>query len=81
MDVERPVIDDTLVRRMVATQFPQWADLPVRSAVVGGWDNRSFHLGEHMIVRLASAADYSDAFGDRRASEWLSVEVVCLPMD
>ncbi len=23
MDVEQPVIDDTLVRRMVATQFPQ----------------------------------------------------------
>ena len=59
MDVEQPVIDDALVRRMVATQFPQWADLPVRSAAVGGWDNRSFRLGEHMIVRLPSAADYS----------------------
>src|SRR5882762_1797459 len=59
MDVKQPVIDDTLVRRMVAAQFPQWADLPVRSAAVGGWDNRSFHLGEHMIVRLPSAADYS----------------------
>ena len=59
MDLEQPVIDDTLVRRMVAAQFPQWADLPVRSAAVGGWDNRSFRLGEHMIVRLSSAADYS----------------------
>src|SRR5882762_5317522 len=59
MDVEHPVIDDTLVRRMVAVQFPQWADLPVRSAAADGWDNRSFHLGEHMIVRLPSAADYS----------------------
>jgi hypothetical protein len=26
MDVEQPVIDATLVRRMVATQFPRWAD-------------------------------------------------------
>ena len=51
MDVEQPVIDDTLVRRMVAAQFPQWADLPVRSAAVGGWDNKTFHLGEHMIAR------------------------------
>jgi aminoglycoside phosphotransferase (APT) family kinase protein len=59
MDVKQPVIDDTLVRRMVAAQFPQWADLPVRSAAVGGWDNRSFHLGEHMMVRLPSAANYS----------------------
>ena len=29
MDVEHTVIDDMLVRRMVAAQFPQWADLPV----------------------------------------------------
>jgi len=36
MDFEQPVIDDALVRRMVAAQFPQWADLPVRSAAVGG---------------------------------------------
>ena len=59
MDVEQPVIDATLVRRMVATQFPRWADLPVRPAAAGGWDNRIFHLGEHMIVRLPSAAAYS----------------------
>jgi aminoglycoside phosphotransferase (APT) family kinase protein len=59
MDVEQPVIDDTLVRRMVAAQFPQWADLPVRSVALRGWDNKTFHLGEHMIVRLSSAADYS----------------------
>src|SRR5437667_6787623 len=59
MNVEQPVIDATLVHRMVATQFPRWADLPVRAAAVRGWDNRTFHLGEHMIVRLPSAAAYS----------------------
>ena len=59
MDVVRPIIDDTLVRRMVAAQFPQWADLPVRAASFGGWDNKTFLLGEHMIVRLPSAAGYS----------------------
>jgi aminoglycoside phosphotransferase (APT) family kinase protein len=59
MDITRPVIDDTLVRRLVTTQFPQWAHLPVRSIEASGWDNRIFHLGEHMIARLPSAADYS----------------------
>jgi aminoglycoside phosphotransferase (APT) family kinase protein len=59
MDIARPVIDDTLVRRLVTTQFPQWAHLPVRSIEASGWDNRIFHLGEHMIARLPSAADYS----------------------
>jgi aminoglycoside phosphotransferase (APT) family kinase protein len=52
-------IDVSLVRRLVATQFPQWADLPIKPVEFGGWDNRTFHLGEHMAVRLPSAAAYS----------------------
>ncbi len=52
-------IDATLVRQLVATQFPQWADLPIKPVEYGGWDNRTFHLGEHMSVRLPSAAAYS----------------------
>lgn len=59
MEIERPVIDDALVRRLVATQFPQWADLPVRPVAHAGWDNRTFHLGDRMIVRLPSAAHYA----------------------
>lgn len=52
-------IDADLVRRLVAAQFPQWADLPVRPVAVGGWDNRAFHLGETMVVRLPSARRYA----------------------
>lgn len=59
MDDEPRAIDDSLVRRLVATQFPQWADLPVRPVARGGSDNRNFHLGERMLVRLPSAADYA----------------------
>ena len=59
LEVERLVIDATLVRRMLADQFPRWAGLPVRPVVTAGWDNMNFHLGDHMIVRLPSAAAYS----------------------
>jgi len=52
-------IDAVLVRRLVSTQFPQWANLPIKPVTFGGWDNRTFHLGEHMTVRLPSAAAYS----------------------
>jgi aminoglycoside phosphotransferase (APT) family kinase protein len=52
-------IDVSLVRRLVAAQFPKWADLPIRPVASGGWDNRTFHLGEHMSVRLPSAAPYA----------------------
>src|SRR5471032_651535 len=59
LDCGRPIIDTALVRRMVIAQFPQWSQLPVRPVAFGGWDNRTFHLGEHLIVRLPSAADYA----------------------
>ena len=52
-------IDAALVGRLIAAQFPQWADLPVASVVNSGWDNRTFHLGTQMIVRLPSAARYA----------------------
>lgn len=52
------VIDANLVRRLIAAQFPQWADLPVEPVEPGGWDNRTFRLGDEMSVRLPSAAAY-----------------------
>ena len=51
-------IDAALVGRLIAAQFPQWAGLPIRPVANGGWDNRTFHLGERMAVRLPSAARY-----------------------
>lgn len=51
-------IDVSLVERLVAEQFPEWADLPVRPVALGGWDNRTFHLGDGMLVRLPSAEGY-----------------------
>jgi aminoglycoside phosphotransferase (APT) family kinase protein len=52
-------IDVSLVSRLVSTQFPRWADLPVTPVASSGWDNRTFRLGERMTVRLPSAAAYS----------------------
>ncbi|MER8968713.1 phosphotransferase, partial [Mesorhizobium sp. M0808] len=51
-------IDAALVRRLIAAQFPKWADLPVETVEPGGWDNRTFRLGDSMSVRLPSAAAY-----------------------
>ncbi|TIU27926.1 MAG: hypothetical protein E5W38_25070 [Mesorhizobium sp.] len=52
-------IDTDLVRRLVDAQFPEWRHLPVKPVAFGGWDNRTFHLGDEMTVRLPSAAPYS----------------------
>jgi aminoglycoside phosphotransferase (APT) family kinase protein len=59
IDNEQLMIDDVLVRHLVATQFPQWKDLPVWPVDHGGWDNRTFHLGDKMLVRMPSAAVYA----------------------
>lgn len=51
-------IDETLVRELLAAQFPQWRDLPVRPVALSGNDHRIFRLGDHLSVRLPSAPGY-----------------------
>lgn len=66
-------IDVPLVTRLIAAQFPQWANLPIRPVQPGGWDNRTFHLGDDMSVRLPSAEWYSDQVAkEQRWLPWLA---------
>ncbi len=71
-------IDAALVRRLVAARFPQWADLPVKPVEFDGWDNRTFHLGAHMTVRLPSAAPY--ALQVEKEHRWLPKLAPLLPL-
>ena len=71
-------IDAALVRRLVDAQFPQWADLPIRPVRFGGWDNRTFHLGEQMTVRLPSAATYAPQV--EKEQRWLPKLAPLLPL-
>lgn len=52
-------ITTMLVMQLIAEQFPQWADLPIRPVAISGWDNRTFHLGDTMSVRLPSGQEYA----------------------
>jgi aminoglycoside phosphotransferase (APT) family kinase protein len=71
-------IDAALAGRLVAVQFPQWADLPIRPVELGGWDNRTFHLGEHMTVRLPSAPRYAQQV--EKEHRWLPKLAPLLPL-
>jgi aminoglycoside phosphotransferase (APT) family kinase protein len=62
-------IDAALVQRLVAAQFPAWSGLVARPVVEGGWDNRTFRLGEELVVRLPSAQVY--AVQVERERRWL----------
>ena len=44
--------DLTLVGRLLAAQFPQWANLPLRPVPSGGTDNAIYRLGDDKVVRL-----------------------------
>ena len=78
MQHDKVPVDASLVRRLVSTQFPQWAHLPIRPVELGGWDNRTFHLGERMTVRLPSAAAY--ALQVEKEHHWLPRLAPHLPL-
>lgn len=64
-----PDISTQLVTQLIAEQFPQWAGLPISPVKFGGRDNRTFHLGRNMTVRLPSAEKYAEKVHIEQ--EWL----------
>jgi aminoglycoside phosphotransferase (APT) family kinase protein len=52
MHADEVTTDVALVKRLLATQFPQWADLPIRPVRSAGTDNALYRLGDDMAVRL-----------------------------
>ena len=45
-------VDVSLVRGLLAAQFPEWAELPLEPVRPLGTDNANFRLGDEMVVRL-----------------------------
>lgn len=41
-----------LVRRLLAAQFPRWAELPIAPVPSAGTDNALYRLGDDLVVRL-----------------------------
>ena len=70
--------DVALVRRVLAAQFPQWADLPVTPVELDGWDNTTFRLGEELAVRLPSAERYVPQVN--KEHQWLPTLAPQLPL-
>ena len=44
--------DSALVKQLLISQFPQWAELPIKPVLSAGTDNALYKLGEDMVVRL-----------------------------
>jgi len=70
--------DSALVQRLIAGQFPQWADRPVTPVPSGGTDNAIYRLGDELAVRLPRV---EGAVGQVEFEhEWLPVLARHLPV-
>ncbi|ALL79495.1 hypothetical protein AD006_30105 (plasmid) [Pseudonocardia sp. EC080610-09] len=71
-------IDASMVRLLVADQFPSWSGLPVAPVPQQGWDNRTFRIGSELSARLPAGPAYVAAVGkEQRALACLDG---CLPV-
>jgi aminoglycoside phosphotransferase (APT) family kinase protein len=69
--------DVGLVRRLLAEQFPQWADLPISPVDSAGTVNALYRLGPDMVARLPRVAEWADV---EREFRWLPKLAPCLPL-
>ncbi|MDQ7809148.1 aminoglycoside phosphotransferase family protein [Amycolatopsis sp. A133] len=73
-----PAIDAALARRLVDTQFPQWAELPLLRHAPSGSDHVIYRLGEKLSVRLPRHAGAIRQAG--KEAEWLPRLASHLPL-
>lgn len=52
-----PTLD--LARKLIAEQFPEYANLPMVDVEKQGHDNRTYRLGEPMLIRMPTASNYA----------------------
>lgn len=75
---DQPATDPALVRRLIASQHPQWADLAVRPAASDGTTNALFRLGDSLSVRLPLVG-YGESAIDKE-QRWLAHLAPHLPL-
>jgi aminoglycoside phosphotransferase (APT) family kinase protein len=76
--MKKSEITAELVGSLIASQFPQWAGLPVTRVEQDGWDNATFRLGDDMSVRLPSGDVYVAQVD--KEQRWLPVLAPQLPL-
>ncbi|MCW9132051.1 aminoglycoside phosphotransferase family protein [Bacillus paramycoides] len=64
-------INTELAKRLVQEQFPEWEHLEIKPVKFSGHDNRTFHLGKQMSVRLPSDAVYVPQV--EKENKWLPI--------
>jgi len=79
MHADELEIGEALVRGLLAEQFPEWADLPLRRVEPAGTVNAIFRLGDALSVRLARRKGPTEPGG--KEFEWLPRLAPLLPVE
>jgi aminoglycoside phosphotransferase (APT) family kinase protein len=72
-------IDESLVRRLLLEQFPEWAELPLSHVKTDGTVNAIFRLGSDMCVRLPRIPDVDHQIEVEQ--QWLPKLAPHLPLE
>ncbi|MFJ7887366.1 aminoglycoside phosphotransferase family protein [Lysinibacillus xylanilyticus] len=64
-------IDVDLVSKLINNQFPEWSNLEIKPVKKSGNDNKTFHLGNSMSVRLPSDEEYVPQV--EKEQKWLPI--------
>jgi aminoglycoside phosphotransferase (APT) family kinase protein len=78
MHADEVDIDPALVHRLLAEQFPQWADLRIEQVESAGTDNALYRLGDGLVVRLPRRERTSETLKKER--QWLPRLAPLLPL-
>ena len=79
MHADELEIDEALVRRLLAPEFPPWADLPLSRVEPSGTVNAIFRLGDELALRLPRRRGPTEAGG--KELDWLPRLAPQLPLE
>lgn len=79
MHIDELQIDEALVRRFLAEQFPEWSELALSRVEPMGTDNAIFRLGDELTLRLARRKGPTEPGG--KEFDWLPRLAPLLPVE
>lgn len=78
MHADETNTNESLVHRLITSQFPQWSHLSIRALSSAGTDNALYRLGDEMVVRLPRV--YSASKQIDKEHQWLPRLAPYLPL-
>jgi aminoglycoside phosphotransferase (APT) family kinase protein len=78
MHADEVATDPSLVRRLLESQFPKWAELPIEIVDSWGTDNALYRLGGDLVARLPRTPRTEEALA--KESTWLPRLAPLLPL-